>query len=197
MKCLFCGAEFAPIRKGRPKKYCSEDCRRSADKENKRIKYVGKRRQTCIQCGCELPKYKTKFCSKRCNLIYCGVIENHGELIKVCPICDKEFKTYKSRKKTCSNRCAKILHWRISDNYHIVVDKGITLEKVAKRDGNICQICHKMVDWNDKKIVNGTVICGDDYPSIDHIVPKSKKGVHSWDNVQLAHRRCNTIKRDN
>lgn len=196
MKCLYCGAEFVPNKKGRPPKYCSDDCCRSADKENKRINYVGKREKFCIQCGCELPKYKTRFCSVRCGRIFRGEIQNHGELTKNCLVCGKEFKTFKSQKKTCSSKCSKILHWRIGDNYHIVVDKDISLEKIAQRDGNICQICNKMVDWNDKKVVNGTVICGDDYPSIDHIIPKSKGGVHSWSNVQLAHRRCNTNKRD-
>lgn len=35
---------------------------------------------------------------------------------------------------------------------------------------------------------------GDNYPSVDHIVPLAKGGLHSWDNVQLAHFKCNTLK---
>jgi 5-methylcytosine-specific restriction endonuclease McrA len=34
------------------------------------------------------------------------------------------------------------------------------------------------------------------YPSIDHIVPLAKGGNHTWNNVQLAHHYCNTLKRD-
>ena len=35
------------------------------------------------------------------------------------------------------------------------------------------------------------------YPSIDHTVPVSKGGTHTWDNVQLAHFYCNRVKGNN
>jgi 5-methylcytosine-specific restriction endonuclease McrA len=38
--------------------------------------------------------------------------------------------------------------------------------------------------------------CGNKADSIDHVHPKSKGGLHSWDNVVAACRRCNTAKRD-
>lgn len=64
---------------------------------------------------------------------------------------------------------------------------GITLSKLIKRDGGICQICGL------------PCFCGGDYladlyPTIDHIVPLSKGGGHTWNNVQLAHRVCNINK---
>ncbi len=31
-------------------------------------------------------------------------------------------------------------------------------------------------------------------PSIDHIVPITRGGTHTWDNAQLAHLLCNTRK---
>ena len=39
-----------------------------------------------------------------------------------------------------------------------------------------------------------TFISGNNYPSIDHVIPVSKGGTHTWDNVKLAHRHCNTMK---
>ena len=37
---------------------------------------------------------------------------------------------------------------------------------------------------------------GPKHPTIDHIIPMSKGGGHVWDNVQVAHAICNSIKRD-
>lgn len=197
MQCLYCKKEFFSDKgSGRPKKYCSRECCQAADRDNKRINYVGKREKTCRQCGQPLPKFKTKFCSNRCSRIYNGEIFDHGELTKVCPICGKEFKTWKSQKITCSKKCSQIRIWRIKDNHGIKVDYNISLKKLAMRDNNICQICHTPVDWDDKKLIKVRYRYGDNYPSIDHIIPKSKGGLHAWDNVQLAHRICNSKKKD-
>jgi 5-methylcytosine-specific restriction endonuclease McrA len=38
--------------------------------------------------------------------------------------------------------------------------------------------------------------CGSAAESIDHVVPKSRGGLHAWDNVVAACRRCNTRKED-
>jgi 5-methylcytosine-specific restriction endonuclease McrA len=40
----------------------------------------------------------------------------------------------------------------------------------------------------------GNFITGDSYPSIDHVRPISKGGSHTWDNVMLAHKGCNSKK---
>lgn len=294
MNCLYCGKEFTPEKRaGRPRKYCSDDCCYNADRDNKRIKYVGKRESVCVRCGKPLPKYKTRFCSDECR-------RGSREHTKVCIVCGKEFVTTRSRTLTCSEECSKanerendnrtyrqrykkknpdartmeqvladsakrkeriakerkeraeakeaerkkilakkekikaanIAYWQEYNAFHvcavcgevytahhpfskycsskcarklykkrdryngITVDADITLEALARRDNNTCQICGGAVDWDDKKTINGTVICGNNYPSIDHIMPISKGGLHSWDNVQLAHRYCNTLKCD-
>jgi 5-methylcytosine-specific restriction endonuclease McrA len=38
--------------------------------------------------------------------------------------------------------------------------------------------------------------CGSAAESIDHVLPKSRGGLHAWDNVVAACRRCNTRKED-
>ena len=40
------------------------------------------------------------------------------------------------------------------------------------------------------------VYCGSSATSIDHVVPRSRGGTHTWDNVVAACRRCNTRKED-
>lgn len=60
---------------------------------------------------------------------------------------------------------------------------------VFDRDGWVCGICGEPVDkalqWPDPMSV-----------SLDHIVPLSKGGSHTLDNVQCAHLCCNMSKRD-
>ena len=199
MQCEYCGKEFERrSSKGRAPKYCSIECCKSADRDNKRIQYVGKREKVCRQCGKELPKNKTRFCSKDCRVRYnhikSGLISHEEILKKICPVCGKVFETWRSQKLTCSPKCHRVRSQRIKDNYGIVIDKGITKEKVAERDRNICQICGRPVDWNDYKYVRGRFVAGDNYPSIDHIIPKTRGGLHEWSNVQLTHYRCNVRK---
>lgn len=63
--------------------------------------------------------------------------------------------------------------------------RGARTEKVSpdvvyKRDGYICGLCGEPVAKSDA--------------SLDHIIPISRGGEHSYRNVQTAHRRCNSKK---
>lgn len=49
---------------------------------------------------------------------------------------------------------------------------------VFLRDGGTCQYCGRRAE------------------SIDHVVPRSRGGGHTWDNVVAACGRCNAVKRD-
>lgn len=66
---------------------------------------------------------------------------------------------------------------------------GVTLPKLIKRDGLTCAICGLPCFYYGDGLA-------DLYPTIDHIVPISKGGGHTWDNVQVAHRLCNIHKGD-
>ena len=54
----------------------------------------------------------------------------------------------------------------------------LTRRNVFHRDGNRCQYCG----------------CSSERLSIDHILPRSRGGPHSWDNVTTACLRCNVHK---
>jgi 5-methylcytosine-specific restriction endonuclease McrA len=71
-------------------------------------------------------------------------------------------------------------------------DETITLKALRARDKDICQICGEPV--NDKDIKDGHI--RKRYPTLDHIIPLSKGGSHTWDNIQLAHIGCNAGKCD-
>jgi len=66
-------------------------------------------------------------------------------------------------------------------------DNDIDLDTLDLRDGGICHICKGIVDWEASPLSNR-------YGSIDHVVPLAKGGTHTWDNVKLAHRLCNSRK---
>ena len=55
------------------------------------------------------------------------------------------------------------------------------------RDAWRCQLCGKLVNVKAHYL-------DDDAPTIDHVIPMSLGGGHLWDNVQCAHRRCNSVK---
>lgn len=73
-------------------------------------------------------------------------------------------------------------------------ENGITVEALYEASKGICKICGGICDLNDYRYVGDTFVAGDNYPSIDHIIPLSKGGSHTWANVQLAHRICNSHK---
>lgn len=101
-----------------------------------------------------------------------------------CSECSEPFVSTKRGALYCSDSCAKRHHrrlhrWTRSKRIRSCADRDpIGLPSLAKRDGWKCHICRKTVtrrDW-----------------SIDHLVPLSEGGVHKWENVKLAHFRCNT-----
>lgn len=71
-------------------------------------------------------------------------------------------------------------------------DDTVTLKRVREKFSDICQICGQPVD--DTDIENGHIKRM--YPTVDHIIPLSQGGTHTWDNVQLAHMSCNAGKCD-
>jgi 5-methylcytosine-specific restriction endonuclease McrA len=82
---------------------------------------------------------------------------------------------------------------RRQDNYGSMdYDGSVTLKRVRQKYSDICQICGKPVD--DTDIEHGHIKRL--YPTIDHIIPLSKGGSHTWSNVQLAHMSCNAGKCD-
>jgi len=138
--------------------------------------------------------------------------------VSVCKVCGKEYALREYVESTgtkyyrnsgyCSAKCrdaslkerAKLSHKGRRDNhrhraakYGCEYDPSVTLKRLIKRDGLRCAICGEMCDQNDH---SWSEYSGPMYPSIDHIVPMSKGGGHTWSNVQVAHIICNSHKSD-
>lgn len=61
---------------------------------------------------------------------------------------------------------------------------------LRKRDGDLCHICSRVIDFDiaDRN--------ADDAYTIDHVEPSAAGGAHEMYNWRLAHRLCNSKKRD-
>jgi 5-methylcytosine-specific restriction endonuclease McrA len=107
-----------------------------------------------------------------------------------------------TRPKYCSDSCLKKAMDSAKDvrRRHKIqtalVDTGISALGLYKRDNGVCYLCGQLCNLDDYVVRDGHFIAGDWYPSVDHVVPLSKGGLHSWENVKLAHRICNSIKAD-
>lgn len=116
-----------------------------------------------------------------------------------CEICGKTFITYNKNIVCCSPDCSRKRSNRISSHRKDSriakekrVDKNITALGLFVRDRGTCWVCGRKCNPHDFVEIDGTIICGNSYPSVDHVVPVSEGGADSWDNVRLAHRICNT-----
>jgi 5-methylcytosine-specific restriction endonuclease McrA len=126
-----------------------------------------------------------------------------------CVVCGSRFDVnYRLGNKTCSKRCSleneRIVRKKNGANRRhdkrISRDKridNITLKKLYRRDEGKCYLCGGVCNWNDWRVSdNGNKYPGDTYPTIEHVVPISKGGFDSWDNVRLACWKCNLEKSD-
>ena len=109
---------------------------------------------------------------------------------KVCRVCGQEFLADSKSAVYCSRECARKgdnarRDKRIRRNGK--ADLSINLTRLYMRDGGVCALCGKHIDFDCDPQSN-------EYPSIDHIIPIARGGLHVWDNVQLACRGCNTAK---
>ena len=182
--CLYCGKEFQETRE-RPNKFCSNRCSGKYYGEIKRERCRSKREQK------EQEKRKKK---EMISELKQGIKELKARIKEIeryreCQCCGKMFRSEKNR-SYCSEKCSRRADNRRRDKriyQNGKPDLSITLDKLYKRDKGICKLCGKPTYFVDD-------IQADIYPSIDHIIPISKGGLHRWNNVQLAHRGCNTDK---
>jgi len=142
--------------------------------DKKKLMEIKKETQRLIKAGS----------GKQLSMCFCECGELRDPRYKQCHKCIK----------AASNKRNELKRHRKVSN--AMVDKDITLARLFQKDHGFCYICGERCDWNDKTEINGTIICGNQYPSIDHVIPLAKGGLHSWKNVKLAHRICNSLKSD-
>ena len=215
--CQHCGNEYHPKEKNRDK-YCTREC---SDKQ-KAIDKIAKVEHKedlksinfCVHCGLVHSTSRTSYCSDKCR-IESGRIKSRNyqntqrksEYKTVeCKCCGEQFmQEYKKSKVYCTDECRKTYintHSKIRRRELLrlngPIDYGISLKHLIEKDNNTCHICGMSCNNSDFHItIEGHFITGDNYPSIDHVIPVSKGGTHTHDNVKLAHFKCNSIKSNN
>jgi len=121
---------------------------------------------------------------------------------KVCQSCGERYETSQPHQLTCTKKCASRRTRQTQRQRHGRQDthrkrarrygceyEPVSRTKVFERDGYVCQICGE---------ATSSKYSFDDpwSPTVDHIVPMSKQGAHSYENIQCAHAFCNSVKND-
>lgn len=122
--------------------------------------------------------------------------------VRNCLHCGKAFKPARRWIQHCSVKCGKQRsrkHESANARWHSknikrhakakgsVYTEDVIPSKVFDRDKWICQLCLKPVDPNAPKKSKWSA-------SLDHIIPLTHGGPHTYANVQLAHLSCNSRK---
>ena len=97
-------------------------------------------------------------------------------------------------RRFCSEFCCKRNTHRALKQRRRAIERGVHAERIESleifdRDRWVCGICLCSVP-KDVHVQHPHAA------TLDHIIPLSKGGTHTHDNVQLAHRQCNTLKSD-
>ena len=189
VECPTCGGVFETsfkfIRKTCP--YCEESAKSAAAKAKAKAK---RERQAAAEERARINAEKEKARKERAA---------ERNALKPCACCG----AMTNRPKYCSNKCQKKALWKANETRRRLrakaagrLDNDITVEGLYRRDKGQCWICGLQCNQEDYTMRGDVFIAGDWYPSIDHVRPISKGGTHTWENVRLAHRMCNTYKRD-
>jgi len=191
VKCLSCGAEFEiwnEVLKGRQKAMHCKCCGSSSD--GKRIKARDPKVDEAMQFYVQ--GHSVRETAKR----YGFTITDINNFVKKRNLSNGRYwrKARIEEQKKAALYPDKIRrHTTRAKKHGAPYDTSVNLKRLIERDGLRCAICGKMCDPSDR---SWSKYCGPLYPSIDHIIPMSKGGSHTWDNVQVAHIICNSRKGD-
>lgn len=205
--CLNCGKPVVQYRKRRrdgDMRYCSTDCRPGGPLALATWPPIVCGLRSAVRSGCL--DCRTRQRAGRCK--------RHGDkrelllkqlrtrinwlLPRACLNCNRGFNRFdqggvcdschaKVRSATKAKRRARIAG-------ALRKDEGICHQELHRIFNGTCQLCGNKtqppevwVGWDGKSAMPYA-------PTVDHIIPLARAGTHTWDNVQLAHSLCNSLK---
>lgn len=179
--CIVCGKEFSPVQVNQLT--CSVECRREHRLQSHRERNAKYRDQ-------KEPE------NARLQFVRVLVAYSNSKIPRTCERCGKPFFSEYATKKYCSEKCRiNKIHRDKRIPKTRWIDSDITVKKLYKRDNGECYLCGGKCDFSDWRVAkSGNKYPGDLYPTKDHVIPVSLGGCESWDNVRLAHWKCNLEK---
>lgn len=156
----------------------------------------------CIHCGARCTaKYclGQRYCSEQCSWRHQERL-NHPERYepRPCMVCGSVFTPVPAtwQRAHCSSECAAVTdkrHKRTGRVRRKAKLRGATVEtvdpiKVFERDRWRCQLCGNRTPKSKRGTYDARA------PELDHIVPLSQGGEHSYRNTQCSCRACNLAK---
>lgn len=198
MICRYCGCEFEPKKRGRKNGgFC---CKKCADNWRKRNVYdlmPKKYRAVCEGCGVmfETNSKGQRYCSHSCSS---SANRRAYQAACQCRGCGRLFTAAAPNDVYCSAECRRRAKRRREEDKRrrrraMTGDHRegkLSLDKVYEEAKGVCRICGLPVPSS----------CDSDdgwSRTRDHIIPVSLHGAHAYSNCQLAHRICNSAKRQN
>jgi hypothetical protein len=161
---------------------------------------------TCRTCGVFFFDNLEKHFGIRA--LYCSITcETNAELI--CIQCGNEFKVGKGVAQErvmklegfCSKTCQSDFKSdkesdhkyaysmkRMAKYFNASYDETITRREIFRSANGICAICGALTHFENSKEYSPLLA------TVDHIIPWTKGGGHTWENVQLCCLRCNIVK---
>jgi hypothetical protein len=197
-ECRHCSDLFEVASRSMATAYCSDECRRAADNERHKKRYLAipRAQRTCRWCFTPFAAYagaSAPCCSGRCRTALTRHVAAHHSPnscpLPVCIDCGQVFGSPPSQRGNLDNgnRCRTC---RITDgNVQIrqiarLTGDRPTIERLAQRDGWQCHICQRRINPRASRTK--------DRATIDHLIPISAHGEDTMQNTRLAHQGCNS-----
>lgn len=199
--CRRCGVEFY-IRKDNDRVFCGDVCKAAARADvfgQAKVRYKIVHRRSCLDCGVRFsPPAGAKYCSPRCGTRAINKANTaHKRAARPCKGCSSVFAPPYGRSQAlyCSNRCATRAVKRVARSKERARLRNASIEsvdprRVFDRDGWRCHLCSRRTPERLRGSYDPRA------PELDHIVPLSKGGEHSYRNTACACRHCNGLKSD-
>lgn len=198
MECRHCGHSFTPKYK-RYSTFCSRDCGfmfsalnwKPPEPENRCCDcqaVIARQRLRCNKCS---RRHKREHAQQKHRSTYTPA----PRIRKPCKTCGTTIyeRGYMAFCKRChadnvaSNRSKHAAIRRQREKQAYI--ERVSRRKVFERDQWTCRLCNT-------RLIRTVQVPHPKAATIDHIVPLSKGGKHSYKNVQAAHFECNSAKRD-